>query len=228
MQHTVTSTGSFTLFYANGELFECGQVDYSTEEPTNNGVTNYQAWFNPDKTVNTNQQWQFKSNDSGNVWRYVDNATPLADIVADSTAITSVSYLGYRVFDDDIFAHKNEWVYVNKILLNNVDRTTENITVDLSDSLPNDGATYEVLFSSQAQPANEKNKFVAVFSSNDEMPTAMRICQGRVAVAGVDASGYGAFLLPITSSRSIRFGGSSSSNNKGTISIWMHAYKKIG
>ena len=228
MQHTVTSTGNFTLFYANGELLECGKVDYSTEEPTNNGVTNYQAWFNPDKTVNTNQQWQFKSNDTGNAWRYVDNATPLADIVADSTAITSISYIGYRVFDDDIFAHKNEWVYVNKQLLNNVDRTKENITVDLSNSLPNDGATYDVLFSSQAQPVNEKNKFVAVFPSNDEMSTAMRVTQGRVAVAGVDALGYGAFLLPITSSRNIRFGGSSSSNNGGTISLWMHAYKKIG
>ena len=228
MQHTVTSTGSFTLFYANGELFECGQVDYSTEEPTNNGVTNYQAWFNPDKTVNTNQQWQFKSNDSGNVWRYVDNATPLADIVADSTAITSVSYLGYRVFDDDIFAHKNEWVYVNKILLNNVDRTTENITVDLSDSLPNDGATYEVLFSSQAQPTVEKNKFIAVLPANDKITPAMRVSQSRVAVAGVDATVNAAFLLPITSSRSMLLGGSSSSNNGGTITLYMHAYKKIG
>ena len=228
MQHTVTSTGNFTLFYANGELLECGKVDYSTEEPTGNGITNYQAWFNPDKTVNTNQQWQFKSNDTGNVWRYVDNATPLADIVADSTAITSISYLGYRIFDDDVFAHKNEWVYVNKQLLNNVNRTAENIVVDLSDSLPNDGATYDVLFSSQAQPVNEKNKFVAVFPANDEISPAMRVAQGRVAVAGVDALAYGAFLLPITSSRNIKLGGSSSSNNGGTISLWMHAYKKIG
>lgn len=229
MQHTVTSTGEFTLFYANGELLECGKVDYSTEEPsTNNGVTNYQAWFNPDKTVNTNQQWQFKSNDTGNVWRYVDNSTPLADFVASSTTITSVSYLGYRVFNDDVFAHKSEWAYVNKQLLNNVERTKENITVDLSDSLPNDGATYDVLFSSQAQPVNEKNKFVAVFPSNGEISPALRVTQGRVAVAGVDAVAYGAFLLPITSSRSMLLGGSSSSNNGGVISLWMHAYKKIG
>lgn len=228
MQHTVTSTGDFTLFYANGELLECGKVDYSTEEPTNNGVTNYQAWFNPDKTVNTNQQWQFKSNDTGNVWRYVDNSTPLADIVADSTAITSVSYIGYRVFDDDIFAHKSEWVNVNKQLLNNVDRTTENIVVDLRDSLPDDGATYDVLFSSSAQPTVEKNKFVAVLSSNGEISPAMRVCQSRVAVAGVDATAIGAFLLPITPSRSIMLGGSASANNGGTISLWMHAYKKIG
>ena len=227
MQHTVTSTGSFTLFYANGELFECGQVDYSTEEPTNNGVTNYQAWFNPDKTVNTNQQWQFKSNDSGNVWRYIDNATPLADIVADSTTITSVSYLGYRVFDDDIFAHKNEWVYVNKQLLSNVSKTTEDIVVDLSDNLPNDGATYDVLFSATVTPANEKDKFCFIYPSNGEVPS-MKAVQSRTAVVGVDARACGAFLLPIKSSRSISLGANTSTNSKGTINLWMHAYKKIG
>lgn len=228
MQHTVTSTENFTLFYANGELLECGKVDYSTEEPTNNGVTNYQAWFNPDKTVNTNQQWQFKSNDTGNAWRYVDNSTPLADIVADSTTITSVSYLGYRIFDDDVFAHKSEWVYVNKQLLSNVNRTTENIIVDLSNSLPDDGATYDVLFSSTVQPTVVKNKFCAVLSSNGEISPSMRVSQSRVAVADVDASANGAFLLPITPSRSITLGGSSSGNNSGTITLWMHAYKKIG
>ena len=228
MQHTVTSTGNFTLFYANGELLECGKVDYSTEEPTNNGVTNYQAWFNPDKTVNTNQQWQFKSNDSGNVWRYVDNATPLADIVASSTAITSISYLGYRVFDDDIFAHKSEWVYTNKQLLSDVDRTAENIVVDLSDSLPNDGATYEVLFSSNARPTKTKNKFVNILLNTNEITSPMRVAVGRVSVDGIEALAYGAFVLPITPSRSISLKGESSTNYGGTTSLWMHAYKKIG
>lgn len=128
----------------------------------------------------------------------------------------------------DIVINKNEWVYVNKTLLNNVDRTTENITVDLSDSLPNDGATYDVLFSSQAQPTVEKNKFIAVLPANDKITPAMRVSQGRVAVAGVDASVQGAFLLPITSSRSMSLGGSSSSNNGGTITLYMHAYKKVG
>lgn len=106
--HTVTSTGAFTLFYANGNLLECGKVDYSVKEPEDNGVDNYQAWFNPDKTANPNQQWQFKSNDTGNVFRSVDSATPLADIIASSTGITSVSYIGYRVIDDDIFAQQSD------------------------------------------------------------------------------------------------------------------------
>lgn len=128
----------------------------------------------------------------------------------------------------DIVINKNEWVYVNKQLLNNVNRTNENITVDLSDSLPNDGATYEVLFSSMAQPTVEKNKFCAVIAASTEISPGMRVAQGRVAAAGVDAAAYGTFLLPITSSRSMLLGGSSSSNNGGVMSLWMHAYKKVG
>ncbi len=108
ISHTVESTGSFTLFYAQGNLLECGKVDYSVEEPTDNGVDNYQAWFNPDKEANPDQQWKFKSNDSGNVWRYVTSATPIADFVAGSTGITSVSYIGYRVIDDDVFAQQSD------------------------------------------------------------------------------------------------------------------------
>lgn len=101
--HTITSpAGAITLFYANGNLLECGKVDYSTTQPEDNGVTNYQAWFNPDEVANPEQQWQFKSNDTGNIWRPVASATPLADIVVGNTGITSVSYIGYRVLDDDI------------------------------------------------------------------------------------------------------------------------------
>lgn len=103
INHTITSpAGAITLFYANGNILECGKVDYSVTEPEDNGVDNYQAWFNPDKTTNPDQQWQFKSNDTGNIWRPVTSATPLANVVVGNTGITSVSYIGYRVLDDDI------------------------------------------------------------------------------------------------------------------------------
>ena len=131
------------------------------------------------------------------------------------------------MFDDDIFAHKNEWVYVNNKLLSNVSKTTEDIVVDLSDKLPNDGATYDVLFSATVTPANEKDKFCFIYPSNDEI-SSMKVVQSRTAVVGIDARACGAFLLPITSSRSISLGANTSTNSKGTINFYMHAYKKIG
>lgn len=115
--HTLTSSaGTITLFYASGELLECGKVDYSTTEPADNGVDNYQAWFNPDLTVNPNQQWQFKSNDTGNVFRPASSATPIADIVIGETGVTSVSYIGYRIFDDDIIAQLSDVENIQEIV----------------------------------------------------------------------------------------------------------------
>lgn len=91
-----------TVFYADGELLECATVDYQTEEPTDNGVTSYQAWFNPDKTTNPNQRWQFKSNDTGNVWRMANAATPIVDcsLSSDTTpSILSAYCFKYRHID---------------------------------------------------------------------------------------------------------------------------------
>ncbi len=106
--YAVTTTGDFTLFYAGGNLLECGKVDYSITEPADNGVDNYQAWFNPDITANPDKKWQFKSNDTGNVFRPVDSATPIANIKAGENGVISVSHIGYRVIDDDIFAQQSD------------------------------------------------------------------------------------------------------------------------
>ena len=168
--YTVTSTGAFTLFYADGNLLECGKVDYSTAEPEDNGVGNYQAWFNPDKTANPNQQWQFKSNDTGNVFRYVNSATPIADFVAGETGITSVSYLGYRVTDDDIFITKDK---VSNLISSFADGTQ---TLEIGAS----GTSYTAPFNGKVVfrgAQNENGGFVSVS------------CQG-VTHNGYSPSGY--------------------------------------
>lgn len=229
MTHTVTSTGAFTLFYANGDLLECGKVDYSTTTPTDNGVDNYQAWFNPDKIANPNQQWQFKSNDTGNVFRFVNSATPIADMVAGETGITSVSYLGYRVLDDDIFAHKNEWITKNITLLDAVRRPSSGITVDLSEYIPVDGYNYEALISASASPDKTTlDRFVALVVSNGDYNPSVRIAQGRTVVVGRDSTGIGSIVVPILSNRTLAIGGSSSVNNGGTVTLYLHAIRRIG
>jgi len=99
LQHTITSTDDIDLFYANGELLECGEVFYQEEEPEN-GITNYIAWWKPSLG-----KWQFKSNESGNVFRPLV-ACKLAHIHTDGTTITRVDYLGNRILDDEIFLEK--------------------------------------------------------------------------------------------------------------------------
>ena len=71
-------------------------------------------------------------------------------------------------------------------------------------------------------------KYSNTYPSNDKMSLGMKAVQSRTAVVGVDARACGAFLLPITSSRSISLGANESQNSSGTVNLYMHAYKKIG
>lgn len=98
--HETTSTTGFTLFYAEGEFLECGEVYYSESEPSDNGVENYQAWFNPQFG-----KWKFRSVDTGNVWREAV-ATPLCDCIFTDGNITRIDFIGYRVLNKQEFATK--------------------------------------------------------------------------------------------------------------------------
>ena len=100
--HQTTSTSNFTLFYVAGEMLECGDVHYSETEPATNGTENYQAWFSP-----VVGKWQFRSNDTGNVWREAV-ATPLCDCIFTSGNITRIDFVGYRVLNKQEFATKAE------------------------------------------------------------------------------------------------------------------------
>lgn len=98
MAHTVTSTSDFDIFYTSGQFIEATQVVFSTEEPEN-GATGYLAWWDPSRA---DKKWQFKSNDSGNVWAAAA-ACRLAHVHTDGTSITRVDYIGNRQMDDSVF-----------------------------------------------------------------------------------------------------------------------------
>lgn len=100
--HETTSTSDFTLFYAEGEFIECGEVYYSATEPSDNGVENYQAWFSPSLG-----KWKFRSVNDGNVWREAV-ATPLCDCLFTDGNIVRIDFIGYRVLNKQDFATKAE------------------------------------------------------------------------------------------------------------------------
>lgn len=108
--HETISSNDFTLFYADGEFLECGEVYYSYKEPIENGVENYQAWFNP-----TIGKWQFRSNDTGNVWREAI-ATPLCDCIFTNGNITRIDFIGYRVLNKQEFATKDDIGNIEAVL----------------------------------------------------------------------------------------------------------------
>ena len=93
MAHDITSTADFDLFYTSGSLLEATQVVFSEQEP-DNGTTGVLAWYN-------GTQWQFKSNDTGNVWKAAP-AVRLAHIHIISGNITRIDYIGNRHLNEVI------------------------------------------------------------------------------------------------------------------------------
>ena len=98
MAHTVTATSDFDIFYTSGQFIEATKVVFSTEEP-DDGDTGYIAWWDPSRE---DKKWQFKSNDTGNVWAAAA-ACRLAHVHTDGTTITRVDYIGNRQMDDSVF-----------------------------------------------------------------------------------------------------------------------------
>ena len=123
IEYIVQETGDIVLFYAEGSILEAGAVYYQEAEPSN-GDVGYLAWFNPNKEANPSQVWQFKSYDTGNVWREAP-ATPIANVNAGESNIINVDYMGYRILDDDILAHMSDI----KTLRENVEDVEERVDV---------------------------------------------------------------------------------------------------
>lgn len=100
--YDVQETGKIVIFYAEGgNLLEAGEVYYQEAEPVNGNV-GYLAWYKPSLG-----KWQFKSNDTGNVFREAV-ATPIANVNASETGIVSINYVGYRIVDDDCPAQMSD------------------------------------------------------------------------------------------------------------------------
>jgi hypothetical protein len=99
--HTVESNTDIDIFYAGGQLLECGDVFYQINEP-DNGVSNFVAWWNPEAGV-----WKFKSNDTGNVFREAV-ACRIAHLHCNENYITRIDYIGNRILDDECFITQEE------------------------------------------------------------------------------------------------------------------------
>lgn len=119
MPHDITSTVDFDLFYTSGSLLEATQVVFSEQEPED-GATGVLAWYN-------GTQWQFKSNDTGNVWKAAP-AVRLAHIHITNGNITRIDYIGNRhlnkvipVTVDTTQTISGAKTFGDKIIFNNTD-----------------------------------------------------------------------------------------------------------
>lgn len=99
LEHDIQSNTDIDIFYSSGQLLECENVFYQTNEPED-GEESFIAWWNPEVEI-----WKFKSNDTGNVFREAV-ACRIAHLHVNETNITRIDYIGNRILDDKIFLEK--------------------------------------------------------------------------------------------------------------------------
>lgn len=98
IEYELTTTNNPTLFLAQGSIIEAEDVFFQKEEPEN-GTTSYAAWWN-------GTTWQFKSNDTGNVWRAA-NAVRIVKTVFTGTSLTRLCFTGCRVLNKQQYIPKD-------------------------------------------------------------------------------------------------------------------------
>lgn len=98
IEYEVVNTDNPTLFLAQGTVIEASDVFFQVEEPED-GTTGYAAWWN-------GTTWQFKSNDTGNVWRPA-NAVRIAKTVFTGTSLTRLCFTGCRVLNKQEYLSKS-------------------------------------------------------------------------------------------------------------------------
>lgn len=129
IEYEVQSTNNPTLFLAQGSVIEAEDVFFQQEEP-DNGTTSFAAWWN-------GTTWQFKSNDTGNVWRPA-NAVRIAKTVFTGTSLTRLCFTGCRVLNKQEFATKESVANLNTSVTtinDNIDSIYEELGEKLDSSV---------------------------------------------------------------------------------------------
>lgn len=100
MTYDVESTSDVSLFYVDGEITE-GVKFFQPTEPTDD-TGRPLAWQN-------GAVWQFKSNNTGNVWRSGEKAAWIADLHITNGTINRIDYVGVQQLNGQTFVEKEEY-----------------------------------------------------------------------------------------------------------------------
>lgn len=103
--------------------------------------------------------------------------------------------------------------------------TTDDITVDLSTYLPNDGYNYEVLLNAMGTTGSTSGNANNIYISTDIITGTVRVCR-CLTRASSSTTSAGSAIVPVGSGRYITV--NAVSNNTGTINLYLNGYRRIG
>ena len=157
--HDLVSTTDCEIFLAEGTVIEATEVYWQTTEPED-GQTGYLAWWN-------GTGWQFKSNDTGNVWRAA-NAVRIAKCVFTDGNLTRLCFTGCRVLNEQEWLPKSGITQKNSFLYNVVvGKTSHPYSIYMS------GTSNQVLLSMGDAGLSFFHTTVGTINSEDKIANAL-------------------------------------------------------
>lgn len=185
--YEVQATTKTTLFLAGAEIIEAEDVFYQETEPED-GSSTYVAWYNPKAN-----EWKFKSNDTGNVFRTV-RATPIADVYVDGSNITRIDYIGYRVFNDTIYATKDDLDTVSNSLSTKQDALTTDQLKAINSGITEDNfnelnTEVETIKNDQETLGNDLGTLSNTVGLKDDLPDTSKSITQNISSISTKVSG---------------------------------------
>ena len=134
---------------------------------------------------------------------------------------SNLSSTGQKVFDGQWVAHNTRLIsgYINY-------PATEVYTIDLTNELPKDNYTYEVMLCPATRSGTNVGDWIRVIFQSSGLYSDVFAADARCVVSGQFSMGSGQVNMPIGASRLLYIMPSESLT--GTISLWMSGYRRIG
>lgn len=138
-------------------------------------------------------------------------------LICTSTINTPVSLAKEQDID-------GKWVQKDFVVGDNVNLNGSNITYDLSDYLPNDGDTYEIIVSAICDTTNTNGAYAPVYLRTDILTNQFCVCRARTRTTSTMVGGGGMTII-VGSSRKLYLDRTTS--YAGTAQIVLKAYRKV-
>lgn len=214
------NTTHYFFIRNTGEPFNVRKIHYyeQTAEPEKDMYV--QVWLNTSNNImyrRSNEegaQWKIEKGALLGFWHRGDNLNYIKSYSAKHTVNLATK--------DEI---DGQWVKKQVVLIEQ-NATTSEMFFDLSSYLPNDGYDYNVLVEAVCYTGTTSGNYMTVYISSD-VTNGIGICRARTRTAAA-LEALGSALIPVSKGRFFTLNGSTNSAFKGSRTIVLHGYRRIG
>lgn len=171
---------------------------------------------------------------------YYDASTNYNRLTSDNSIATPTAFIGTFNVNNNVITnfHINpplninsmcdgQWVGANLTLAasGTTAPTTEPLLYDLSDYLPKDSCSYEVIVNGRATTGSTSGNYVLLTVASSLIPTGIYLCQAATRAAAT-ISARGSAIVPIGADKILTV--ENATGNVGTFGLYLGGYRRLG